>query len=51
MKTGDIFLAKDAIEIGLVDKLGTLKDARDAFKNILGTNPVFVPLKHQPGFF
>lgn len=51
VKTGDIFLAKDALELGLVDKLGTLKDARDLFKQILKKEPVFVPLKHQASLF
>ncbi len=51
VRTGDIFLAKDAIELGLVDKLGTLKDARNLFKNILGSEPVFVPLRSQQSLF
>jgi protease-4 len=45
---GDIFLGKDAIELGLVDELGTFEDAKDLAADMTGSiEPEFVPFKKQ----
>lgn len=36
ISSGDIFLAKDAVELGLVDSLGTIQDAKDRAKEMIG---------------
>ncbi len=54
VKTGDIFLGKDAIEIGLVDELGTFRDAKKVIEDLVGGKAVFVQFqKSNPlaGFF
>jgi protease-4 len=36
IKTGDLFLGKDAVALGLIDSTGTLKDAREKAKELAG---------------
>ena len=44
--SGEIFLGKDAVGIGLVDSLGTIKDAEEKAKELSGTKYAdFVSLK------
>lgn len=46
ISTGDVFLGKDAINLGLVDSLGTIQDAKEKIKEIAGLKHVeFVELK------
>lgn len=48
ISTGDIFLAKDAIELGLVDSLGTMQDAKDKVKVMAGDEYAeFVELRRK----
>ncbi len=46
ISSGDVFLGKDAIELGLVDSLGTIQDAKDKAKELAGIEYVeFVELR------
>ena len=46
--SGDIFLGKDAIEVGLIDSLGTVKDAKEKAKELAGVSYAdFVTFKKQ----
>jgi protease-4 len=46
ISSGDVFLAKDAVELGLIDSLGTVQDAKDKAKEIAGIEYAeFVELK------
>jgi len=46
ISSGDIFLGKDAIELGLIDSLGTIQDAKEKVKELAGIEYVeFVELK------
>lgn len=48
IKTGDIFLGKDAIELGLIDSTGTIQDAREKAKEIAGVEQAeFVTFKKR----
>ncbi len=48
VKGGGLFLGKDAIEIGLVDELGTWQDAKEMSKNVSGAfRPEFVEVRKK----
>ena len=48
IKSGGMYLGKDAVRIGLVDELGTWKDAKELAKNRTGTaNPSFVEMQKK----
>jgi protease-4 len=48
ISSGDVFLAKDAVEMGLIDSLGTIQDAKDKAKEIAGIEYAeFVELKSK----
>jgi len=48
IKSGDLFLGKDAIALGLIDSTGTLSDARDAVKELAGVREAdFVTLERK----
>jgi protease-4 len=40
ISSGDIFLGKDAVSLGLVDSLGTLSDAKEIVKKLVGLNNI-----------
>jgi len=40
ISSGDIFLGKDAVSLGLVDSLGTLSDAKEIAKKLVGLNNI-----------
>ncbi len=40
IKTGDIFLGKDALELGLVDQLGSLQDAQKIMMDLTGLDKI-----------
>jgi protease-4 len=45
---GGLFLGKDAMEMGLVDELGTWQDAKDIVKNVTGAvRPEFVEVQRK----
>lgn len=46
--SGDIFLGKDAISLGLIDSVGTIQDAKEKAKELAGIEQVdFVTLKKK----
>jgi len=46
ISSGDVFLAKDAVEMGLIDSLGTMRDAKERVKEMSGAEYAeFVELK------
>ncbi len=46
--TGDIFLGKDAVKIGLVDSVGSIEDAKDIIKRLSNTEYAeFVTMKKK----
>jgi protease-4 len=46
ISSGDVFLAKDAVDLGLIDYLGTIEDAKELAKNMTKSiKPEFVSLK------
>jgi protease-4 len=46
--SGDIFLGKDAVSLGLIDSVGTIQDAKEKAKEIAGLEQVdFVSLKKK----
>lgn len=48
IKSGGIFLGKDAVQLGLVDSLGTMKDAKEKAKEMAGVeNAEFYILKKK----
>jgi len=48
IKTGDIFLGKDAVALGLIDATGTLRDAKEKAKEIAGVEEAeFVSLEKR----
>ncbi|MEM5871711.1 MAG: signal peptide peptidase SppA [Candidatus Aenigmatarchaeota archaeon] len=48
LSKGDVYLAKDAINLGLVDSLGTLKDAKEKIKKMCHVEKVeFIPIEKK----
>jgi protease-4 len=48
ISSGDVFLAKDAVELGLVDSLGTIQDAKEKAREMVGDpHAEFLELKVQ----
>jgi protease-4 len=48
IRGGGLFLGKDALEIGLVDELGTWQDAKEISKNMTGAfRPEFVEVQRK----
>lgn len=46
--SGDIFLGKDAVDLGLIDSVGTIQDAKDKTKVLVGIEQAeFVELKKK----
>jgi protease-4 len=46
ISTGDIFLGKDAVDLGLIDSTGTIKDAKEKAKELAGVKDAeFVTLQ------
>ncbi len=48
IKSGDIFLGKDAVELGLVDSIGTIQNAKEKVKELAGVEEAeFTELKKK----